>query len=104
MWARSALSATEGSHRQPHCTLHVNSDLAPWVCKSAASHAYSTSKAKRAWRGAQWAQLEAATDEYIVHIDAELAAAAALLCSGRTPAPFDPAALCLGAGPAGVDF
>ncbi|KAK9839624.1 hypothetical protein WJX81_001442 [Elliptochloris bilobata] len=45
----------------------------------------------------QWAQLEAATDEYIVHIDAELAAAAALLSSGRDPPAPDAASLCLGA-------
>ena len=45
----------------------------------------------------QWAQLEAATDEYIVHVDAELAAAAALLVSGRDPPELDAASLSLGA-------
>lgn len=46
---------------------------------------------------AQWAQLEAATDEYIVRVDAQLAAAAALLVSGRDAPALEAATLSLGA-------
>jgi len=62
---------------------------------SATIGARSCRRARR--RGGQWAQLEAATDEYIARVDAELAAAAALLSAGRDLPAADPAGLRLGA-------